>query len=199
MVGPCELLTLSIEEHRVAALAPVPEPTTITPAQPMAISPADQTAITPAEAKEVVDELLQKLDTGLLGIKTLSKFYTDNREMLRKHVNIATITNAGQLGDHIQELLTRSHGFICEGLEKRLTDADLRPSEFNYGKWFEVDADEDLLTRLINKLNADFRSSVKLEKSPLQLSMSMGKEAFQEALDAQHAQTDGVPLPSSPI
>ena len=151
----------------------------------MAISPADQTAITPAEAKEAVDELLQKLDTGLLGIKTLSKFYTDNREMLRKHVNIATITNAGQLGDHIQELLTRSHGFICEGLEKPLTDADLRPSDFNHDKWFRINVDEDRLTRLIEKLNADFRSSVKLEKSPLTLSMSKGKEAFRKALDAQ--------------
>jgi hypothetical protein len=165
----------------------------------MEIAPADSMALSPAEAKELVDELLQAFDTKLLGSKALSKFYTSNRQMLQRHLKIDTITNAGQLGDHIQELLTRSHGFICEGLEKRLTDADLRPSEFNYGKWFEVDADEDLLTRLINKLNADFRSSVKLEKSPLQLSMSMGKEAFQEALDAQHAQTDGVPLPSSPI
>jgi hypothetical protein len=151
----------------------------------MEIAPADSMALSPAEAKELVDELLQAFDTKLLGSKALSKFYTSNRQMLQRHLKIDTITNAGQLGDHVKELLTKSHGLICEGLEKPLTDADLRPSDFNHDKWFRINVDEDRFTRLIEKLNADFRSSVKLEKSPLTLSMSKGKEAFRKALDAQ--------------
>jgi hypothetical protein len=166
----------------------------------MAISPADQTAITPAEAKDLMDEFLQAFDKELLRNKALSKFYASNRQMLRQHLKLDSITNAGQLGDHVKELLTRSYGFIIEGLEKRLTDEDLRPSDFNYEKFLRINVDEERLTRLVNRLYADFRSSAKLDKSPLELPMSKGKVAYKEALDAQHARTDGVPLPpSSPI
>jgi hypothetical protein len=162
----------------------------------MALSSADQMPITPAEAKDVVDEVLEKLDEVLSGI---GPFFQGSHQMLQQHLNTSTITNGGQLGDHVKELLTRSHSFLCEGLENELTDEDLRPSEFNYEKFFNINVDEDRLTRLINTLNAEFRSAAKLHKSPLQLSMSKGKEAFQKALDAQHARTDGVSLPSSPI
>jgi hypothetical protein len=47
-------------------------------------------AITLNKAKELVDDLLQALDSKLLGSRAFSKFYSGNREMLQQGLSFNT-------------------------------------------------------------------------------------------------------------
>jgi hypothetical protein len=152
--------------------------------------------VTPAEANGLVEEMLEAYDARLLGQKDLSRFYKDNRRIVREGLNLGAVTCVEQVGEVVIEVLAKSYTYICECLEKTFTQGDLAPRSFNYSKWQRISGIEEKLRNIVKKLNTDFRHAEKLETKILQLELTTANKAFSKALEEKQAGLNDIPLPN---